>query len=137
MSQLLLDIIKFCNLYRATNKWFLIFKIRSFQWDTITITITITIYTYSPSNRTASFMIRSADVLSLNTTSLYRRNQLHVSANVGSHRHQFITFFINFMKYYSWSCVFYVPCMLHTSFGRFEIFNHKFSPKHFLFVFCD
>ena len=38
-------------------------------------------------------MIRNADILSLNTTLFYRRNQLHVSAIVNSNRYQFIQFF--------------------------------------------
>jgi hypothetical protein len=92
---LLLDIVDSCNLCKATKKRFLIFKIRSVQWDTVTV------YTYYPNNRTTFFMIRNENVLSLNTTLFYGRNQPHVSANVGSHPHQFIKFVVNFMKYYS------------------------------------
>ena len=86
---LLLEIVDSCNLCKATKKLVLIYKIRSCQRDTIIL------YSYSPSNRTALFMIRNADVLSLNTTLFYRWNQLHVSANDGSHRH-----FIKFSKYF-------------------------------------
>jgi hypothetical protein len=56
------------------------------------------------------------------------------------HKFYNYTICIIFMKYYSWSCVFYMLCFIFymlckTTLVRFEIFNHQCSCKHFFLVF--